>query len=109
MRIAVALLLGFIAGVPASSQWQDWLLFNNAVRFGVQDPQFGHDVGFYVFRLPFLTFVVDWLFAAVRDHPRSSRRWPTTSNGGIRLQVQHRRVSPRSSCTSRCSSPCWPC
>ena len=35
-----------------------------AVRFGVKDPQFGQDVSLYVFRLPFLTFVVDWLFAA---------------------------------------------
>jgi uncharacterized membrane protein (UPF0182 family) len=62
------------------------------VRFGVTDPQFGQDVSLYVFRLPFLTFVVDWLFAAfviiliitvVAYY----------LNGGIRLQVQHRRVS----------------
>ena len=92
VRIGISLLLGFIAGAPASSQWKEWLLFNNAVRFGVTDPQFGQDVSLYVFRLPFLTFVVDWLFAAfviiliitvVAYY----------LNGGIRLQVQHRRVS----------------
>src|SRR5215213_6244682 len=33
--------------------------------FGVDDPQFGVDVGFYVFRLPFLSFAIDWLFAAL--------------------------------------------
>ncbi len=92
VRIGISLLLGFIAGAPASSQWKEWLLFNNAVSFGVKDPQFGQDVSLYVFRLPFLTFVVDWLFAAfviiliitvVAYY----------LNGGIRLQVQHRRVS----------------
>ena len=34
-------------------------------RFGIDDAQFGHDVGFYMFRLPFITFVLDWLFAAL--------------------------------------------
>ena len=64
VRIGLSLLLGFIAGAPASSQWQEWLLFTHAVKFGVNDPQFCQDVSLYVFRLPFLTFVVDWLFAA---------------------------------------------
>ena len=29
------------------------------------DAQFGADVGFYVFELPFIAFVLDWLFAAM--------------------------------------------
>ena len=92
VRIGISLLLGFIAGAPASSQWKEWLLFNNAVRFGVKDPQFGQDVSLYVFRLPFLTFVVDWLFAAfVIILIVTAVAYYL--NGGIRLQVQHRRVS----------------
>ena len=64
VRFAVA---GFfsllaIAGVPA--QWESWLLFVNGGDFGTTDPQFGNDVGFYVFRLPFLSYVVDWAFAS---------------------------------------------
>ena len=31
--------------------------------FHVTDPQFHKDVGFYVFKLPFLTFIVDWTLA----------------------------------------------
>src|ERR1019366_2637091 len=31
--------------------------------FGIKDPQFGKDVGFYVFKLPFENFVVDWTLA----------------------------------------------
>jgi uncharacterized membrane protein (UPF0182 family) len=92
VRIGVSLLLGFIAGAPASSQWQEWLLFTHAVKFGVNDPQFGQDVSLYVFKLPFLTFVIDWLFAAfVIILIVTAVAYYL--NGGIRLQVQHRRVS----------------
>ena len=35
-------------------------IFRNRVDFGIVDQQFGIDVGFYVFQLPFLTFVVNW-------------------------------------------------
>ena len=65
LRIVVSVILGLIIGLPAMAQWQDWLLFRHSKSFGVSDPQFGVDVGFYVFRLPFLTFVVDWAFAAL--------------------------------------------
>lgn len=65
LRIVVALVFGLMVGLPAIAQWQDWLLFRNSQSFGVTDPQFNADVGFYVFRLPFLSFVVDWAFAAL--------------------------------------------
>ena len=65
LRIAVSVLFGLLVGLPAMAQWQDWLLFKNSQSFGTSDPLFGVDVGFYVFRLPFLTFLVDWAFAAV--------------------------------------------
>jgi uncharacterized membrane protein (UPF0182 family) len=38
----------------ASTQWETWLFFRNAVPFGVKDPILGRDVAFYVFTLPFL-------------------------------------------------------
>ncbi len=65
LRFAVAILFGLFVGLPAMSQWSEWLLFRNSQSFGVDDPQFGVDVSFYVFRLPFLTYVVDWAFAAL--------------------------------------------
>ncbi|MEM9564199.1 MAG: UPF0182 family protein, partial [Actinomycetota bacterium] len=65
VRFGVAALFGLIAGANTSAQWQTWLLFRNGGDFGMTDPQFGRDVGFYVFRLPFWTFVVDWFFAAL--------------------------------------------
>ena len=39
-------------GLAASSEWMRWLQFWNGVPFGVVDPILGHDIGFYVFRLP---------------------------------------------------------
>lgn len=64
-RIAVAVACGLAVAVPALARWQDWKLFTNSKGFGISDPQFGNDVGFYMFKMPFLTFVIDWLFVAM--------------------------------------------
>ena len=94
IRAAVAGVLALIAGSGVSAEWNSWILFTNGRDFGVTDPQFGQDVGFYVFRLPFLSFVVDWLFASllivliitVVAH---------YLNGGIRVQPPSPRVTPQ--------------
>lgn len=65
VRYLVALLFAILLAVPSIGRWQQWLLFRNSQDFDVADAQFGNDVGFYVFQLPFLTFLLDWLFAAV--------------------------------------------
>ena len=65
VRYGTALVLAFMLALPATSKWQDWLLFRNSQSFGVRDEQFHVDVGFYVFELPFIAFVIDWLFAAL--------------------------------------------
>ena len=51
-----AVLAGIIA-LFASSQWETWLAWRNAVQFGEADPILGRDVAFYVFSLPFYQFV----------------------------------------------------
>ena len=65
VRYGVAVLFALLLALPAVSLWQDWLLFRNAREFGISDAQFNADVGFYVFQLPFLSFVLNWLFAAL--------------------------------------------
>lgn len=65
LRIGIAVLLALLVAAPAVGRWQDWTMFQHSRSFGIADPQFGHDVGFYLFRLPFITFVVDWLYAAL--------------------------------------------
>lgn len=65
VRYAAAFVMAVVIALPAVAQWQSWLLLRNSKSFGVNDPQFGADVGFYVFQLPFLTFLLDWMFVAV--------------------------------------------
>lgn len=64
-RIVVAVFLGLLFALPATAQWREWLLFRNSQSFDTADAQFGNDIGFYVFRLPFITFAIDWLYAAL--------------------------------------------
>lgn len=48
-----------IAGLFTADKWVTWLLFSGGSDFGISDPIFGRDVGFYVFALPVLTIVQD--------------------------------------------------
>ncbi|MFM7962845.1 MAG: UPF0182 family protein [Actinomycetota bacterium] len=93
LRTIVALLLGFMIGSPAAAQWQDWVLFRNTVPFGLKDPLFSQDVSFYLMRLPFIEFVVDWSFAALVLITLVTAGVHAL-NGGIRLQIQGRKVTP---------------
>ncbi len=61
--VALALVMALIAASGTIGEWQNWILFRHGGNFGVKDPQFHKDVGFYVFKLPFMTFVVDWTLA----------------------------------------------
>lgn len=65
LRLGVAALFGLFAGAQTSGEWQTWLLFRNGGDFGRLDPLFQRDAGFYVFRLPFWTFLVDFFFSAL--------------------------------------------
>ena len=58
---AAAALGAAAAGVIGSGHWLDWLQFRHAVPFGDRDPIFGQDVSFYVFSLPWYSFVRDAL------------------------------------------------
>ncbi|MET0666389.1 MAG: UPF0182 family protein, partial [Acidimicrobiales bacterium] len=94
VRAGVAFLFAVIAGAGVSSQWDQWLLFINRVDFGVEDPQFHTDIGFYVFQLPFLSFVVSWLFAALVIILLITAV-AHYLNGGIRVQNPGPRVTPQ--------------
>jgi uncharacterized membrane protein (UPF0182 family) len=65
LRYGGAALLAILVALPTTSEWQSWLLFRNSRSFGITDGQFNADVSFYVFELPFLGFVLDWLFIAM--------------------------------------------
>jgi uncharacterized membrane protein (UPF0182 family) len=48
-----SLLIAWFAANAFFGQWDSWLRFRYGGAFGVADPLYGLDVGFYVFRLPF--------------------------------------------------------
>jgi uncharacterized membrane protein (UPF0182 family) len=54
---AAATLLAVIIGLYAAGRWEVWLVWRHQVPFNVPDPILGHDVGFYVYSLPFLQMV----------------------------------------------------
>ncbi|HEU5288478.1 MAG TPA: UPF0182 family protein, partial [Candidatus Limnocylindria bacterium] len=61
----VLLLPSFFFGIAGGDQWDPLLRWLNAVPFGVTDPVFGRDIGFYFFTLPMLDFARGWAIAAV--------------------------------------------
>ena len=50
--LALAVCGGIIAGLWGSSLWMEVLTFANSVASGTKEPIFGHDISFYLFRLP---------------------------------------------------------
>ena len=63
--VALGVVLGILAGLSASSQWKTYLLWRNGSSFGQKDPQFGLDVSFFVFDLPWYRFVLSFAFSLV--------------------------------------------
>ncbi len=63
--LAIAAVFAITAGFAVAGEWQPFMLWRHAQPFGVSDPQFGRDVGFYVFKLPWLKFVQTWLFTSL--------------------------------------------
>ncbi len=91
--IIVPLTFGLLTGMSAAAEWRTWLLWRNATPFGTTDPQFGMDIGFYTFTLPFIRFLLGFFFAvvvlsflaAVVVH---------YLYGGLRLQAAGERATP---------------
>ncbi len=51
--VIVSLGIAWLAATMFFGQWDTWLRFRYGGTFGVADPLYGIDVGFYVFSLPF--------------------------------------------------------
>lgn len=58
-------IIGLFAGFATAAQWQNALLWINSSPSGQSDPEFGLDVSFYLFDLPFLRTVVAFASAVV--------------------------------------------
>jgi uncharacterized membrane protein (UPF0182 family) len=58
-------LLSLIFGLVAQGNWQVILRFFNGQPFGITDPVFYNEIGFYVFSLPFLHLLRGWFLGAL--------------------------------------------
>jgi len=59
------ILLSLIFGMVAQGNWEVVLRFFNGQPFGITDPVFLREIGFYVFSLPFFNFLRGWLLGAL--------------------------------------------
>lgn len=55
-----AVVVAFIFAAAGGSQWEKLLLFFNRQPYGVDDPIFNLDVGFYLFQLPVYRLLQGW-------------------------------------------------
>ena len=60
-RLVACLAIAFMLSGQGTAQWETLIRFRNAGTFGVVEPLFGRDVGFYVFTYPFLRGVFQFL------------------------------------------------
>ena len=88
----VSIVIGLFAGTAAAGEWRTYLLWANRTEFGRSDRFFGQDIGYYVFELPWLHYLVNFtmallvisLLAAATVH---------YLYGGIRLQTPGDRLT----------------
>lgn len=63
--IGAPILIGFFAGTAAMNGWEQVLLFFNQVPYGMEDPEFGLDMTFFMATLPFLNTMISFLVSVV--------------------------------------------
>jgi uncharacterized protein len=65
LLLAVAAIVGILSGISIAREWDTVLLWLNRVPFERTDPQFGRDLSYFVFELPFLELANSWLFSTL--------------------------------------------
>jgi len=88
----IVLVLFYFGGTSATNLWTSWLLYRNSTEFGVQDQQFGLDISFFVFRLPFYQTLIGWGISTLILATLASAAVHYLY-GGIRPQVPQERTT----------------
>ena len=65
LLVATSLVVGLFAGASGAGEWRNFLLWRNGQSFHRADPYFHKDIGFYVFDLPWLHYLVSFAMTAV--------------------------------------------
>ena len=88
----IALVLFYFGGTSGVQLWGSWLQFKNSTDFGIKDPQFGMDISFFAFRLPFLQTLIGWAISTLILATLASAAVHYIY-GGIRPQLRTDRIS----------------
>ncbi len=88
----IALVLFYFGGTSGVQLWSSWLQFTNSTEFGIKDPQFGLDISFFAFRLPFLQTLIGWAISTLILATLASAAVHYLY-GGIRPQLRSDRIS----------------
>ncbi|MDI6736263.1 MAG: UPF0182 family protein, partial [bacterium] len=59
--LGVIFFMAIFVGIGSAGKWLEFLQFINPTSFGLIDPLFSKDIGFYVFKLPFLKYIYQLL------------------------------------------------
>jgi len=62
ISIACLVVIPLVMGMRLYGRWDEAIRFAHGGNFGIADPIFGLDVGFYVFKLPLLNSIAELLF-----------------------------------------------
>ena len=65
ISIGVFVVLTAFSGSVGASHWDTFKMWRNGTPFGIKDPQFNKDVGFYVFDYPWWRFLTSFSFAMI--------------------------------------------
>lgn len=57
--------ISFLSALGFSNEWQTWLKAAHAQPFGMKDPTYQLDVGFFVFHLPWYQAIANYVFAVL--------------------------------------------
>jgi uncharacterized protein len=63
--LGIPALLALFSGLGSANTWPQFLLWMNRQPFGSVDPEFGLDVGFYIFELPVYSSVIAYVSTIV--------------------------------------------
>lgn len=108
VSVGVPVAIGLLAGIIAQSYWVRIQLFLHGGDFGIKDPQFGKDLGFYAFELPFYRLLLSYLFVAV-FLAFVANLLAHYIFGGIRLSGRTGALSRRRASNWSPWSACWCC
>jgi uncharacterized membrane protein (UPF0182 family) len=89
-----AMLISLRAGVAAMNRWKPWLLFISGPGLETPVPDVGWDLGYHLFRLPFLELASGWARLTVL-YGLAFAVVGYIANGALRLPRRGRRSAPR--------------